>query len=883
MRQTGFRRLTLVLMLPVLMSAAAASKKDRPGERMNTTLSPNAVMRWLSLGPALEPLPAFGSEKPGSYGTEDLLRAARAPRNDGDVADGAEAPWFADGTHRWTQREAGADGMVRLTAPPGTGKQRPAVAWLATYVSVSRWQKVEVELRGDRPRRFWLDGEAVAMGGTEPASDKPAEVKATLKLSTGKHLLVVATLLDAEGGEGWSVGLFIADPKEGRRPELSFTVDPERDVDIPDILDAPQVTALAVSPEGEQVAVTLSRILPGTDDAETWIELRGVSDGRLLGTWRGSPEPSQLAWDPSGRYLSYVTRTKSDPERSTLWVADRAAKSVEPLLERIENFESYAWAPNGSGVVCTISVKPDPDKRGIKRLEGLLDRQKDYRAKRQLHWIPVRGKRGRRLTAGSLGASLQAFSPDGGRLVFLREVEDVSSRPFSRKEIWELDLVTGETRKIRDGWWIESVQYAPDGRRLLIQAGPSEFGSAGVNVPEGMIPNEGDGQLFIYDPPTSQAEPITRDFNPAVASAFWSRHDGRIYVKAEDHDRVEVFVYDPETRKFAPISAGLDVLQEVSFAERAAVGVVSGSSPWRPEEVVAIELSRGTARELLKPAEEWYARVRRGQVTPWSFTTASGKVIDGRVYLPPGFDSAKDGKIPAIVYYYGGTSPVGRDYGGRYPKEWWAANGYAVYVLQPSGATGYGQAFSAFHVNDWGEITSAEIIEGTRKFLDAHPFVDPKRVGCIGASFGGFMTELIVTKTDLFAAAVSHAGISSISSYWGEGYWGYSYSAQATAGSFPWNRKDIYVDRSPLFHADKVKTPLLLTHGASDTNVPVGESESFYTALKLVGAPVEYLQVEGMDHTIADHAKRIVWSRSVVAWFDRWLKGQPEWWEELYP
>ena len=213
----------------------------------------------------------------------------------------------------------------------------------------------------------------------------------------------------------------------------------------------------------------------------------------------------------------------------------------------------------------------------------------------------------------------------------------------------------------------------------------------------------------------------------------------------------------------------------------------------------------------------------------------------------------------------------------------WAAHGYVVYVPQPSGATGYGQARSAAHVNDWGTVASEEILDGTRAFLAAYPAVDAKRVGCIGASYGGFMTMLLVTKTDLFAAAVSHAGISNLASYWGEGSWGYTYGALASAGSFPWNRKDLYVDHSPLFHADKVKTPLLMTHGAADVNVPVGESESFYTALKLLGAPVELLTVDAQDHHILDHAKRLVWSRSILAWFDRWLKKQPGWWDDLYP
>jgi len=145
------------------------------------------------------------------------------------------------------------------------------------------------------------------------------------------------------------------------------------------------------------------------------------------------------------------------------------------------------------------------------------------------------------------------------------------------------------------------------------------------------------------------------------------------------------------------------------------------------------------------------------------------------------------------------------------------------------------------------------------------------------------MTELLVTRTDIFAAAVSHAGISFIGSYWGEGYWGYGYNSVSAANSFPWNRRDIYVDQSPLFSADKVTTPLLLLHGKADTNVPRGESEQMYAALKILGKEVEYIRIEGQDHWILDYKKRIIWSNAIVSWFDRWLKDEPEWWNDMYP
>lgn len=226
-----------------------------------------------------------------------------------------------------------------------------------------------------------------------------------------------------------------------------------------------------------------------------------------------------------------------------------------------------------------------------------------------------------------------------------------------------------------------------------------------------------------------------------------------------------------------------------------------------------MDLLNDRFRELENPDRENFRHVVFGENMEWDFKNSEGVRIPGRVYLPPGFDESK--KYPLIVYYYGGTNPVARSFGGRYPFNIYAAHGYVVYVLQPSGATGFGQEFAAMHVNNWGITVTGEIIEGTRQFLDDHPFIDTERVGCMGASYGGFMTTLL--------------------------------------------------------------------HGSDDTNVPVGESIQLYVALKLLGRPVELVKVKGEDHHILTYSKRIAWSNTKLAWFDRWLKDQPQWWEEMYP
>ena len=185
-------------------------------------------------------------------------------------------------------------------------------------------------------------------------------------------------------------------------------------------------------------------------------------------------------------------------------------------------------------------------------------------------------------------------------------------------------------------------------------------------------------------------------------------------------------------------------------------------------------------------------------------------------------------------------------------------------------------------MNTMGEGPAQDIIDATRQFVKDVPQCDADHIGCISASYGGFMTQYMMTKDNPFACGVSHAGISSHTSYWGEGYWGYSYSETSAANSYPWTRKDLFVERSPLYNADKITKPILFTHGTADTNVPLGESIQMYTALKLLGVPTAFIEVEGENHGIMDPVKRTKWINSIMAWFEKYLKNDDSWWNAIY-
>jgi dipeptidyl aminopeptidase/acylaminoacyl peptidase len=477
---------------------------------------------------------------------------------------------------------------------------------------------------------------------------------------------------------------------------------------------------------------------------------------------------------------------------------------------------------------------------------------------------------------------LNDVSDNGRYILFSCREPFLTERPFSRTSVYRMDLQSMQTDTVfSHEKFITRVQFSPDGKQLLVGGSGEAFDGIGLAIAEGQTSNTSDSQLFLYDLSGKKVTPLTKTFAPSVDRFVWNRFDKQIYLLAKDKDYVRLYSADPVKNKIKRIPVGEEVLSDISLAANAPDMAYWGMSVSNSQRLYTLDLRKETSTCIADLSEELLKDVRLGEVKDWNFVSSFGDTIYGRYYLPPHFDPAK--KYPLIVNYYGGTTPTARVLESRYPAHAYAGLGYIVYILQPSGATGFGQEFSARHVNAWGKQSAEEIMEGTKQFCRDHAFVNEKKVGCMGASYGGFMTMYLLTKTDIFAAAMSHAGISDITSYWGEGYWGYSYSALASADSYPWNARDMYVNQSPLFSADKVNTPILFLHGSVDTNVPVGESIQMFTALKLLGKETALIQIEGENHHILHYDKRIRWNHSIYAWFAKWLKDQPEWWDALYP
>lgn len=586
-----------------------------------------------------------------------------------------------------------------------------------------------------------------------------------------------------------------------------------------------------------------------------------------------------MRWMPKSDKMYYMATAATG---NNVIVFDPATYAEEVVLKEIPS-EGFTWSPTEDFLIYYPSEKGQAEQGPLKRVVTPRDRIPGFRGRSFLAKYDIKKGTTERLTYGFHSTSLNDISKDGSKMLFSTYAENVTVRPFGSTSIYQLDLNTyAIDTLVYENGFVNSAKYSPDGTQVLFMGSAESFGGIGKNCGSHPIANDYDKQAFIMDLATRQVTPITKDFNPSVNFLQWNVVDKHIYFSTDDKDEVNIYRYNTVKKMFEQLPLEVSVIQRFALpSQNASVAAYYGQDDHTAGVGYLFDMKKKTSRLIADPMKPILDEMELGEVQEWNFTASDGTTIHGKYCLPPSFDPTK--KYPLIVYYYGGTTPTVKGISNPYCAQLFASRGYVVYVVQPSGTLGYGQEFAARHVNAWGKRTADDIIEGTKKFCEEHSYVDAERIGCLGASYGGFMTQYLQTQTDIFAAAVSHAGISNVASYWGEGYWGYSYNAIAAADSYPWQNPDLFTKQGSLFNADKINTPLLLLHGTVDTNVPMGESIQLFNALKILGKTVEFIQVEGEDHFVADYDKRVLWHNTIMAWFARYLQGSEKWWNELYP
>jgi len=267
-----------------------------------------------------------------------------------------------------------------------------------------------------------------------------------------------------------------------------------------------------------------------------------------------------------------------------------------------------------------------------------------------------------------------------------------------------------------------------------------------------------------------------------------------------------------------------------------------------------------------------------GNLKPIAWRSFDGMEIWGLLLTPSGVPAGR--RLPTLVYVHGGPGG-GFTYGlfpqfmhlvpqvDPYPTAAMAGLGYAVLFPMPRGGAGYGEAGQRAIVNAWGEGDYQDIIAGVDHLI-AQGIADPDRLGVMGASYGGYMTNWIVTQTGRFKAASAGAGLSDLSDtfYLSEG-------GEFMVGYFkrPWENRESYAAHSPLTFADRVTTPLLIQHGEADPRVPIAGAWKLYRTLKAMGKTVELEIYPRGGHVLREPMQQREQMRRNLEWFTKWIRA----------
>jgi dipeptidyl aminopeptidase/acylaminoacyl peptidase len=252
---------------------------------------------------------------------------------------------------------------------------------------------------------------------------------------------------------------------------------------------------------------------------------------------------------------------------------------------------------------------------------------------------------------------------------------------------------------------------------------------------------------------------------------------------------------------------------------------------------------------------------------------AEGLEIEGLLVYPPGYVQGE--RVPLMLNVHGGpsgTHSTGFTPGSRvwgWPR--FAQAGYAILFPNPRGSGGYGEAFRAANLRDWGVKDFEDLMRGVDALVE-RGIADPERLAVGGWSYGGFMTSTIVTKTDRFKAAIIGAAVTDLASF--TGTTDIPDFSRSYFRSWPWQDPAVYVEHSALFHAGSVKTPSLIVHGDKDERVPIGQSYEFYQALKARGVPSELLVLPRQPHGPREPKLQRTCQERFLAWIERYTRGR---------
>ncbi len=651
--------------------------------------------------------------------------------------------------------------------------------------------------------------------------------------------------------------------------------DAPRKMEIDDGFRLQRVGSPQLSPDGKWVAYTV-----GTTDLEkdrnqsrVWMVATAGGDAlpmTMEGMSAGSPR-----FSPDGRWLTF-TASRND-EKTQVWALDRRGGEAQPLTSVKQGVNGYLWSPDGKRLLLSITdPEPTPEDSAAAKEEKEKDEKKPFiidrlqfkqdnvgylnRLRDHYYVYDPGSKTLQQITDGDYDDGAAAWSPDGRHVAFVsKRMPQADSS--DNTDVWIVDVPSS----------LSADGAVPAPRQLTTN--PGADGSPAWSADGKSIAYVTDtrpdliwyavNQLAVIPAAGGEPRVLTPELDRNVSDPEYDSK-GRIWFNLEDSGAQQLARIGADGRGFERVVAGESVVASADVGRSGDV-VMLISDPQHPFEVYKLG-GRGPER-LTHANDDFIAGLTFGAVENIHSHSADGTEIEGWVTLPPDYEEGH--RYPVLLQLHGG--PVAQfDWSFDFDSQLFAANGYVVVRANPRGSSGYGQDFSAAIFADWGEKPVADVMSALDEAITTG-YADPDHMGVGGWSYGGILTNYVITSTDRFEGAITGASEVLYRSNYGHDHYQHVWEAEL---GLPWGpTAENWEKISPFNKVENITTPTLIMGGSIDWNVPILNSEQLYQALKRLGRPALLVVYPGEHHGFRNPAFIKDRYQRFLDWYDLYVKG----------
>ena len=648
-----------------------------------------------------------------------------------------------------------------------------------------------------------------------------------------------------------------------------------RPVTVDDLMTLRSINDVRIAPSGDRVAYVASvPSLPKNehDAALFLVPASGGTPKRLGESIRifnvPTPRP-QLRWSPDGSTISLAALEGGRPQVFGVPVSGAPPRALTTAPEGVF---SYEWAPDGKSLAYITRDPMPADEERQRQDRSFVIRADAPERSTRLVVQRLDGSAPRALTPPSQYVDALSWSPDGREIAYSAAPRTGFTAAYDAR-LYLVAVDSGASRTIVDRPGMNTgPRYSPDGRQIAFISTNGHNDVMATRSLTLVAAAGGPPRTFVLD-------------DAWVNEYVWARDSRTIYLVANDgtFGRGQHMFEQPVVRltvadgRVERLGTGPTVAFFLSASDDGSRVAYKSVDPRTMGEVAIMEVASGGVTTITDVNPE-LRTFETGELKPIMWRSFDGMEIWGLLLTPPGTPAGR--RLPTLVYIHGGPGG-GFTYGlfpqfmhlvpqvDPYPTAVMANLGYAVLFPMPRGGAGYGEAGQRAIVNAWGEGDYKDIMTGVDHLI-AQGVADPDRLGVMGASYGGYMTNWIVTQSGRFKAASAGASLSDLSDtfYLSEG-------GEFMVGYFkrPWENRESYAAHSPLTFADRVTTPLLIQHGEADPRVPIAGAWKFYRALKAMGKTVELEIYPRGGHVLREPMQQREQMRRNLEWFTKWIRA----------